>query len=133
MSDDLIGSGVGPRTILRTLALDDQSIVGNLNKYDPDQPRVPAGSGAASGQWTSESGANEPAGSVAPPNRVTKHSALPFAASLPSQRGILALPFSVVSSIVWGNRTGRSGENTSRTISYSEALAGRKHPCALAM
>jgi len=63
-SDDLIGSGVGPRTILRTLALDDQSIVGNLNKYDPNQPRVPAGSGAASGQWTSESGDNEPAGSV---------------------------------------------------------------------
>jgi len=66
-ADDLIGSGVGARMILHSLALDDRSIVGNLNKYDPDQPRVPAGSGPASGQWTRGSSTaddNNTAGSV---------------------------------------------------------------------
>jgi hypothetical protein len=58
VADDLIGSGVGPRMILRTLALDDTSIVGNLNKYSPDQPRVPEGNGATSGQWIGENSAS---------------------------------------------------------------------------
>ncbi|GEM_PF-936217 len=43
----LLDEGFAPRWLLRELGLAD------LEKYDPDEPRVPAGSGRASGQWTS--------------------------------------------------------------------------------
>jgi hypothetical protein len=56
---------------------------------------------------------------------VEPHKILPLSRSMVRQmvvghRRILASPFSVVSSIVWKSKIGRSGENTSRTISYSK-------------
>jgi len=50
----LLDAGVDPRWLRRELGVPD---VGCLGKYDPDQPRVPAGSGRESGQWTSGGGA----------------------------------------------------------------------------
>jgi len=45
LADRLLRAGFGPDVI-----------VGAVSKYSPDQPRVPAGSGRASGQWTSSNG-----------------------------------------------------------------------------
>ena len=53
MADALMKAGAEPETILRALDLGD---VGGeaFKRYDPDQPRNPAGSGRASGQWARE-------------------------------------------------------------------------------
>jgi hypothetical protein len=52
IADGLIASGVAPRDIWKALEFD-PSILGSLAKYNQDQPRVPAGSGKPSGEWTS--------------------------------------------------------------------------------
>ena len=45
-------AGVPPRTILEALGA--PSTQADLDRaYNPDQPRVPAGNGRPSGQWTS--------------------------------------------------------------------------------
>jgi hypothetical protein len=49
LAAELIDAGVGPRELARELGFDPPA---SLLKYDPDQPRVPAGSGRESGQWT---------------------------------------------------------------------------------
>jgi len=46
----LIDAGVTPRELARELRF---GLPTGLIKYDPDQPRVLAGSGRESGQWTS--------------------------------------------------------------------------------
>jgi hypothetical protein len=43
-ADHLLSAGFGADTIVRAL--------GDIAKYSPDQPRVPAGSGRTSGEWT---------------------------------------------------------------------------------
>ncbi|HXN88700.1 MAG TPA: hypothetical protein VN890_05020 [Methylocella sp.] len=50
LAAELIDAGVAPRELARELGL---GLHTDLIKYDPDQPRVPAGSGQKSGQWTS--------------------------------------------------------------------------------
>jgi hypothetical protein len=51
-------AGVAPRTILE--ALGPTPAPADLDRaYDPDQPRVPAGNGRPSGQWTSGDSAGE--------------------------------------------------------------------------
>ena len=62
-ADVLLGAGLAPHALERALGLPEANVV----KYDPDQPRVPAGSGRASGQWaaTGASGASPP---PPPPN-----------------------------------------------------------------
>jgi hypothetical protein len=50
LAAELIGAGVAPRELARELRFDPPA---GLLKYDPDQPRVPAGSGRESGEWTS--------------------------------------------------------------------------------
>ena len=50
LAAELIGAGVAPREIAREFGF---GLPADLIKYDPDQPRVPAGSGGESGQWTS--------------------------------------------------------------------------------
>jgi hypothetical protein len=49
LPDALISGGVDSASILRKLGIGDHD---SLDKYSPDQPRVPAGNGRASGQWT---------------------------------------------------------------------------------
>jgi hypothetical protein len=52
IADGLMKAGVAPRTILELLGAPPAPT--DLNRaYNPDQPRVPAGSGRPSGQWTS--------------------------------------------------------------------------------
>ena len=52
IADGLMKAGVKPRAILEALGA--PSTQSDLDRaYDPDQPRVPAGNGRPSGQWTS--------------------------------------------------------------------------------
>ncbi len=46
-----------PRALMKGLGLDPAALDG-LEKYNPDQPRVPAGNGRANGQWGSGGGAS---------------------------------------------------------------------------
>lgn len=50
LADGLLKAGLDEADVLAAL--------GSLTKYDPDQPRVPAGSGQPSGQWTSDGSAD---------------------------------------------------------------------------
>lgn len=49
LAAELIDAGVAPHEVARELGFDPPA---GLIKFDPDQPRVPAGSGRESGQWT---------------------------------------------------------------------------------
>ena len=52
LADGLLRAGFEAKTIIDAIEAGDPAF-DRLQKYDPDQPRVPAGSGRASGQWTS--------------------------------------------------------------------------------
>jgi hypothetical protein len=54
-ADELLKDGLSPRALMKGLGLDPTPLDG-LEKYNPDQPRVPAGNGRQSGQWGSGSG-----------------------------------------------------------------------------
>src|ERR1019366_6655036 len=54
-ADEILKSSLSPRALMKGLGLDPAPLDG-LEKYNPDQPRVPAGNGRASGQWGSGSG-----------------------------------------------------------------------------
>jgi hypothetical protein len=51
MADGLMKAGVPPSAILRALDFD-PTVVETLERYSQDQPRVAAGNGRTSGQWT---------------------------------------------------------------------------------
>lgn len=53
MADTLLTGGMPPDELLAALSLDRNSEAG-FEKFDPDQPRVPAGNGPESGRWTAE-------------------------------------------------------------------------------
>jgi hypothetical protein len=53
-------AGLSPRRLMKALDLDPAPL-DILQKYNPDQPRVPAGSGRISGEWGDGTGANTPA------------------------------------------------------------------------
>lgn len=59
MADGLMRGGVSPDAIMEVL-WEAASEGANLVKYSPDQPRVPAGSGRASGEWTSGDASTAP-------------------------------------------------------------------------
>jgi hypothetical protein len=60
-ADELLKSGLSPRALMKGLGFDPAPLDG-LEKYNPDQSRVPAGNGRESGQWGPGSG--EAAGHV---------------------------------------------------------------------
>ena len=62
-ADGLMKSGVAPAAIIEALAPSSNAVE---RAYNPDQPRVPAGNGRISGQWTSEDEAASDRGSVEP-------------------------------------------------------------------
>ena len=68
MADVLMSDGVDPLVILKGLGLDARSSDEALEKYSPDQPRVPAGN-PDGGQWTS--GNWEDASSGSRPSRTS--------------------------------------------------------------
>ncbi len=51
-ADELLRSDVTPDALMKAQGVDPAALA--LLKYSPDQPRVPAGHGRESGQWTSE-------------------------------------------------------------------------------
>jgi hypothetical protein len=55
LADGLLGAGFEAKAIIDAIETSG-SVLERLQKYDPDQPRVPAGSGRPSGQWTSADG-----------------------------------------------------------------------------
>jgi hypothetical protein len=59
LAENMLDDGVTPDALMKLL--DVAASHSTLTKYDPDQPRVPAGNGRNSGQWTSGAGAAAPA------------------------------------------------------------------------
>jgi hypothetical protein len=55
VADEILESGVTPDALIQSQGFDPAPLT--LLKYNPDQPRVPAGSGFESGRWTTGSGA----------------------------------------------------------------------------
>jgi hypothetical protein len=55
LADGMLNAGFEANAIIDAIEAGIPDLIG-FRKYDPDQPRVPAGSGRASGQWTSSSG-----------------------------------------------------------------------------
>lgn len=53
-ADALVKYGASPRALMLAQGIDTREV--DLVKYNADEPRVPAGSGAASGEWTSGEG-----------------------------------------------------------------------------
>jgi hypothetical protein len=70
LADGLLDTGLDAGTLVRALDLEAPP-ARLVSKYSPDQPRVPAGSGRTSGEWTTGSGS-----SSAPP-AATSQSASP--------------------------------------------------------
>jgi hypothetical protein len=62
MADGLMKAGVAPAVIVEALGLGRAPLDDLERGYNPDQPRVPAGNGRESGQWTS---GNAPSASTA--------------------------------------------------------------------
>lgn len=52
LAEYLLDEGMPPEVLMKELGLDPSALV----KYDPDQPRVPAGSGRESGRWAPVTG-----------------------------------------------------------------------------
>ena len=67
VAETLLERGLSPRALMLALGFDPTA--SNLSKYDPDQPRVPAGSGSNSGQWTSGQANSQAAGSASVTSR----------------------------------------------------------------
>ncbi len=63
LADGALHAGASPRDVFKAFHLDIRSIDA-VEKYSPDQPRVPKGSGRTSGEWTNSeaTGANVSAG-----------------------------------------------------------------------
>jgi hypothetical protein len=66
LAEELLDAGMSPATLMKGLGFD--APARGLAKYDPNQPRVPAGSGRNSGRWGSGGGAAQaPATSIPAP------------------------------------------------------------------
>jgi hypothetical protein len=63
LAGSMLDDGFSPRRLLREFGY--PPTPSTIRKYDPNQPRVPAGSGRGSGQWTSGDGGTSAARDVA--------------------------------------------------------------------
>jgi hypothetical protein len=61
IADRVMSAGVSPRTIFQALKIGNSYIDTVEKTYNPDEPRIPAGSGMTSGEWTDgdEAGGND--------------------------------------------------------------------------
>lgn len=73
--DALLEAGADPLTIVKALGTDPVACDLSLEKYSPDQPRVPAGNGRPSGQWV---GANSGGSATSPPAKDKHPNLLPI-------------------------------------------------------
>ena len=83
VADELIEAGVAPAALMKAQGFDPAPLA--LLKYSPEQPRVPAGSGRESGQWTSGDSA-----AVSAPSAAGVPASLPSAAAAGEGAGTLA-------------------------------------------
>lgn len=65
IADGLMHEGVSPRDIWAALEFDPEPPNELDKEYNPDQPRVPAGSGRTSGEWTSGNASSDTEGPIA--------------------------------------------------------------------
>ena len=75
LADGLLKSGVDANALFAAIARGDP-VFEPLQKYDPNQPRVPAGSGRTSGEWTSggdAEAASQPTTAFHPEPEVNPH------------------------------------------------------------
>ena len=70
LADRLLNAGFEANAIMNAVEAGGAAFE-RLQKYDPDQPRVPAGSGRASGQWTSGDDGSPTAEAEVNPNTIT--------------------------------------------------------------
>jgi hypothetical protein len=66
-ADELLESGVTPDTLMKAQGFDPAPLA--LLKYNPDQPRVPAGHGRDGGRWTSDAASGSEGITAAPEAR----------------------------------------------------------------
>ncbi len=79
LAEKLLDEGLSPDALMKIMGL--APAPSGLAKYDPDQPRVPAGSGKNSGQWTSGTSApNDPA----PTTRAGRAASVGLAPAVPA-------------------------------------------------
>lgn len=71
LADSLLENGAEPGVIVDACASGDIAFDQLRKKYNPDEPRVPAGSGRTSGQWTTGDGPSQQPSSVVNPETVT--------------------------------------------------------------
>lgn len=73
VADEFVEAGVTPAFLMQAQGFDPAPLA--LLKYNPDQPRVPPGSGRASGQWTSDGKTSEaqPSPKATPPTSNNVH------------------------------------------------------------
>ncbi len=90
LADGLLEAGFDADIIVKALDLD-ASPDGRMSKYSPDQPRVPAGSGRTSGEWTTDGGTPFNAAPTARPWREGRD-ARQFHVELPSAIVCAATP-----------------------------------------
>ncbi len=83
LAENLLSNGFTPHRLTKELGFDPQ-----LLRYNPDQPRVPAGSGRTSGEWEAASG-SAPAVSKPSDARVRLASLTPIAVSASAEAGTL--------------------------------------------
>jgi hypothetical protein len=80
LAESLLDEGMSPETLMKVMGL--EPAPSDLAKYNPDQPRVPAGSGQTSGQWTSGNSAPADSAPTARTDRSASVIALPAAGTL---------------------------------------------------
>jgi hypothetical protein len=80
IADGLMKDGTSPRDIWAALDLDPAPLDELEKFYNPDQPRVPSGSGRSSGEWTSEDTSVDAKAPAAITGRTTTDSAISDAA-----------------------------------------------------
>jgi hypothetical protein len=92
----MLDEGYSPRRLLRELGYLSSSA--RFQKYDPEQPRVPAGSGRESGQWTSGDGGDAAAAiDVSASHALPETSAKDTPSTTTGAAGAAAVPTSDVS------------------------------------
>lgn len=71
LADGLLKSGAGPDEIIGALESGKVPFEQLRKKYNPDEPRVPAGNGMTSGRWTTGNGLSEQPSAEVNPETVT--------------------------------------------------------------
>ena len=64
LADEALAKGASPRALLKALGLDSTPL--DALKFNPDQPRVPAGSGRESGRWAPADGGSGSSARIIP-------------------------------------------------------------------